>query len=59
MLLFAALEPACARSPVERGSFPVNSIMACGSYHTPRDREPVAPPGLADIIAYPRTVPRR
>jgi hypothetical protein len=38
VLLFAALEtavePALAQSPVERGGYLVNSIMACGNCHT-------------------------
>ncbi len=41
VLLFAALETAkaqsMAQSPVERGSYLVNTIMACGNCHTPRD----------------------
>jgi mono/diheme cytochrome c family protein len=41
VLLLAALEAAkaqsMAQSPVERGSYLVNTIMACGNCHTPRD----------------------
>jgi mono/diheme cytochrome c family protein len=41
VLLFAALEPAKAQSkaqsPAERGSYLVNTIMACGNCHTPHD----------------------
>jgi len=41
VLLFAALETAkaqsMAQSPVERGNYLVNTIMACGNCHTPRD----------------------
>ena len=37
VLLFAALATAKAQSPVERGGYLVNTIMACGNCHTPRD----------------------
>jgi mono/diheme cytochrome c family protein len=47
VLLFAALETAkapsmaqsMAQSPVERGSYLVNTIMACGNCHTPHDAD--------------------
>jgi mono/diheme cytochrome c family protein len=44
MLLFVASEAANAQSLVERGGYLVNSIMACGTCHTPRDPDgkPVA-----------------
>jgi mono/diheme cytochrome c family protein len=53
VLLFAALEatlePALAQSPVERGGYLVNSIMACGNCHTPRDADgkPIADRALS------------
>ena len=37
MLLFAASAMAAAQSPVERGDYLVNTIMACGTCHTQRD----------------------
>ena len=51
-LLFAAraaVEPALAQSPVERGGYLVNSIMACGNCHTPRDADgkPIADRALS------------
>ena len=51
-LLFTALtavEPALAQSPVERGGYLVNSIMACGNCHTPRDADgkPIADRALS------------
>ena len=36
-LLFAACGPATAESPAERGLYLVNTVMACGNCHTPRD----------------------
>ena len=39
MLLFAASGSALAQSPIERGSYLVNTIMACGNCHTPRDAD--------------------
>jgi mono/diheme cytochrome c family protein len=53
VLLFAALETtkaqSMAQSPVERGSYLVNTIMACGNCHTPRDAEgkPIADRALS------------
>src|SRR5260370_323618 len=38
-LLLAALSGASAESPVEQGSYLVNTIMACGNCHTPRDAD--------------------
>ena len=45
----AIFEPAMAQSRVERGSYLVNSIMACGNCHTPRDAEgkPIADRALS------------
>jgi mono/diheme cytochrome c family protein len=37
VLLLAASQGALAESPAERGAYLVNTIMACGSCHTPRD----------------------
>ncbi len=37
VLLLASLDGARAQSPAERGSYLVNTIMACGNCHTPRD----------------------
>jgi len=37
LLLLVGDGPARAESPVERGSYLVNTIMACGNCHTPRD----------------------
>jgi mono/diheme cytochrome c family protein len=49
MLLFAASGSALAQSPVERGSYLVNTIMACGNCHTPRDADgkPIADRALS------------
>ncbi|HXL13860.1 MAG TPA: c-type cytochrome [Bradyrhizobium sp.] len=38
-LLLAASSRATAESAVERGNYLVNTIMACGNCHTPRDAE--------------------
>jgi mono/diheme cytochrome c family protein len=38
-LLLAALSDARAESPAERGFYLVNTIMACGNCHSPRDAE--------------------
>jgi mono/diheme cytochrome c family protein len=38
-LLLAALSGARAESPAERGGYLVNTIMACGNCHSPRDAE--------------------
>ena len=37
--LLAALNGALAETPVERGGYLVNTIMACGNCHSPRDAE--------------------
>src|SRR3982074_2819761 len=37
--LLAACGGAMAESPVERGGYLVNTIMACGNCHTPRDAD--------------------
>ena len=39
MLLLAASGSASAESAIERGSYLVNTIMACGNCHSPRDAE--------------------
>jgi mono/diheme cytochrome c family protein len=39
VLLLAAPGCAMAESPTERGSYLVNTIMACGNCHTPRDAD--------------------
>src|ERR1700738_3146481 len=39
VLLLAASDGAMAESPVERGGYLVNTIMACGNCHTPRDAD--------------------
>src|SRR3979490_2354768 len=36
-LLLAATHGAFAETPIERGAYLVNTIMACGNCHTPRD----------------------
>ena len=37
--LLAASSGALAETPVERGGYLVNTIMACGNCHSPRDAE--------------------
>jgi mono/diheme cytochrome c family protein len=39
VLLLAARDVATAEAPVERGAYLVNTIMACGNCHTPRDAQ--------------------
>jgi len=39
VLLLAAAGGAMAETPAERGGYLVNTIMACGSCHTPRDAD--------------------
>jgi len=39
VLLLAVCDGATAESPVGRGDYLVNTIMACGNCHTPRDAE--------------------
>ena len=38
-LLLAAFDGAMAETPAERGGYLVNTIMACGNCHTPRDAD--------------------
>ena len=68
VLLLAASGGATAHLRRSAGSYLVNTIMACGNCHTPRNADgkpPVAytfyggpkPADLADIIAWLRTVP--
>jgi mono/diheme cytochrome c family protein len=44
LMLLAASQGATAEQPAERGAYLVNTIMACGNCHTPRDADgkPVA-----------------
>lgn len=42
-----AVHGAVAETPVERGDYLVNTIMACGSCHSPRDAEGKSIPGMA------------
>jgi mono/diheme cytochrome c family protein len=53
-LLFAACGPATAESPAERGLYLVNTIMACGNCHTPRDAEgrPMADKALSGGLTF-------
>jgi mono/diheme cytochrome c family protein len=48
-LLLAASGSAAAESPAERGGYLVNTIMACGNCHTPRDADgrPIAGQALS------------
>ena len=39
LLLLTALDGATAETPTERGFYLVNTIMACGNCHTPRDAD--------------------
>jgi mono/diheme cytochrome c family protein len=39
LLLSTALDGAMAQTPTERGFYLVNTIMACGNCHTPRDAD--------------------
>jgi hypothetical protein len=45
---------ASAETPLERGSYLVNSIMACGNCHTPKDAvgEPIADKELAGGLSF-------
>jgi mono/diheme cytochrome c family protein len=49
VLLLAASGGAMAQSPAERGGYLVNTIMACGTCHTPRDGDgkPIAEKALS------------
>jgi mono/diheme cytochrome c family protein len=53
-LLLAAAIGASAESPVERGAYLVNTIMACGNCHTPRDADgkPVAERAFSGGLAF-------
>jgi len=46
-LLLAAVNGANAESPIERGGYLVNTIMACGNCHTPGDADGKPVPGRA------------
>jgi mono/diheme cytochrome c family protein len=54
VLLFAATRPATAESPAERGRYLVNTIMACGNCHTPRDADgrPIADKELSGGLTF-------
>jgi mono/diheme cytochrome c family protein len=47
VLMLALSNSAIAETPAERGSYLVNTIMACGNCHTPRDAEGKSIPSLA------------
>ncbi len=53
-LFFMALGAASAETPVERGSYLVNTIMACGNCHTPKTAEgaPVAAKALSGGLSF-------
>jgi mono/diheme cytochrome c family protein len=53
-LLLAAGSGAGAQSPTERGAYLVNTIMACGNCHTPRDADgkPVAERALSGGLTF-------
>ena len=53
-LLLAAVNGANAESPIERGFYLVNTIMACGNCHTPRDADgkPVSGRELSGGLAF-------
>lgn len=53
-LLLAAGNGASAESPIERGAYLVNTIMACGNCHTPRDADgkPVAERTFSGGLAF-------
>lgn len=54
MLLFATSRAATAESPAERGRYLVNTIMACGNCHTPRDANgrPIADQALSGGLTF-------
>ena len=54
VLLFAAVSAATAESPAERGLYLVNTIMACGNCHTPRDADgrPIADKELSGGLTF-------
>ena len=53
-LLLAATNGAVAQSRVERGAYLVNTIMACGNCHTPRDADgnPIAGKTLSGGLTF-------
>src|SRR6266404_8399456 len=53
-LLLAASSRATAESAVERGAYLVNTIMACGNCHTPRDGDgkPIAEKALSGGLTF-------
>jgi mono/diheme cytochrome c family protein len=53
-LLLAALNGAMAETPTERGAYLVNTIMACGNCHTPRDTDgkPIAERALSGGLTF-------
>src|SRR5215469_10331959 len=53
-LLIATLGAARAETPVERGSYLVNTIMACGNCHTPKTAEgaPIAAKELSGGLSF-------
>jgi Cytochrome c len=54
VMLLASLCPALAQTPVERGNYLVNGIMACGNCHTPKDANavPVAEKELSGGLSF-------
>jgi len=58
VVLFAGLSGAMAQSPVERGNYLVNTIMACGNCHTPRDAggNTIAGKALSGGLTFPTPV---
>ncbi len=54
LLALALVRSAMAESPVERGSYLVNTIMACGNCHTPKDASgmPVADKELSGGLSF-------
>src|SRR3954470_1144188 len=53
-LLLAASSGAIAETPAERGNYLVNTIMACGNCHTPRDGDgkPIADKALSGGLTF-------
>jgi len=58
VVLFAGFSGAMAQSPVERGNYLVNTIMACGNCHTPRDTsgKTIAEKALSGGLTFPTPV---
>src|SRR3954452_10967200 len=54
VLLLAAAGGAMAESPAERGGYLVDTIMACGNCHTPRDGDgkPIAEKALSGGLTF-------